>query len=31
MSPDFWAGLAVGLLVGLLFVLGNYLVRRRRD
>jgi hypothetical protein len=30
MSMDFWAGAGVGLLVGLLFVLGNVLVRSRR-
>ena len=30
MSPQFWAGLGVGLLVGLLFVLGNYIARRRQ-
>jgi hypothetical protein len=30
MSMDFWAGAGVGLLVGLLFALGNVLVRSRR-
>ena len=30
MSMDFWAGAAVGLLIGLLVVLGNIVVRSRR-